>query len=174
MSRQDWPEFPGHIGKISRPDCLWFLGQISPNFPGQICPDFPGHIDPQLQARLAQISRPDWPEFPGQISRPDWICPDFHARLHKFQTKLASISRQDCLVITVHIGPDFQPKIAQMYRADWFGYPGVVFGVTPDKLDMDYVKQVSTYRILNDMKSASLLQKLRWFCCQGSYLEKAV
>ena len=40
------------------------------------------------------------------------------------------------------------------------GYPGKAHGVTPDRLEMDYVKQVSIYQILNDMKIVLLLQKL--------------
>ena len=74
---------------------------------------------------------------------------------------MAKISRPDCSVSVIpgQTGPNFQARMARMSKADWFGYPGKVYSATPGGLKMDYVKQVSTYQILNEMKIASFLQK---------------
>ena len=56
--------------------------------------------------------------------------------------------------------PKFSGQNGSDARADWFGYPGKVHGAIPDRLEVDFVKQVSTYQTFNDMKIASLLQKL--------------
>ena len=63
----------------------------------------------------------------------------------------------DCPVIPGQIGPNFQARMSRSSRADWLGYPGQVHGATPERLEMDYVKHVLTYQILDDMKIASLL-----------------
>ena len=117
----------GRILALINHICI-ILASLS-GIPGKIGPDFSGHVGPDSQARMAQISRPDWPGSSGWINLDflqDW--PGFQShRYPDFQAKFAQIFRPDWPRYSGLIGQHFQVRLARTSRPCWPGFSGQDF-----------------------------------------------